>query len=53
MRFADRRRFGCHDRQCNFAAAAGVYVLDGHVALYAAYHWLQDDRLLFDEFAGD
>lgn len=53
MRFVDRRTFGCHDRQCNFAAAAGVSVLDGHLALYAAYHWLQDDRLLFDEFAGD
>lgn len=53
MSLVDRREFACHDRQCNFAAASGVAVLGDDLALYGAYHWLQDDgtRLLFQEFA--
>lgn len=52
LQLVDRKDFECHDRQCNFAAAAGIHVLeDRSLALYSAYHWLQDSRLLFNEFA--
>jgi hypothetical protein len=51
LALVDRRAFTCADRQCNFAAAAGVHVVDqDRLALYGAYHWLQDDRVLFNEF---
>jgi hypothetical protein len=54
MSFVARREFACDDGRCSFAAAAGVYIVDDtHLALYSAYHWLQDDgaRLAFDELA--
>jgi hypothetical protein len=42
----------CHDRQCNFDAAAGVYVQDAnHMWIYAAYHFLHDDQIRFNEYA--
>lgn len=35
----------------NFAAATGVHVVVvERLALNGAYHWLQDDRVLFNEF---
>ncbi len=52
LELVERRSFTCADRQCNVAAAAGIAVLDrDRLALYAAYHWLQDDRVLLNEFA--
>lgn len=52
LALVERRSFHCADRQCNFAAAAGVHVLNAeNLLLYAAYHWLQEGgaRLRFNE----
>lgn len=52
LALVEHRTFTCADQQCNFAAAAGIHLIDEHqLVLYSAYHWLRNDgaRLLFNE----
>jgi len=39
-----KKHFYCKNKQCNFAAGAGLFVPDSNnLALYAVPHWLPDD----------
>jgi hypothetical protein len=53
VKLVDMKQMYCYDQQCNFGAAAGIYVYEQHVYVYATAHWLHDGnaRLNFNEYA--
>lgn len=54
VEFVRGREIQCKNQQCNFGAAAGVYVdHEKHMFLYAAAHWLHDGnkRFNFNEYS--
>lgn len=46
------RRMDCKHRQCNMAAAAGVFVDRGNLIVYSAYHWRHKGIVRFNQFRG-
>ncbi len=47
----ENKQLICEDKQCNFDAAAGIYIdPNGILRLYATYHWASDNIIRFNEY---